>query len=77
MPVPSSEYLAIHAASAKVAQLSGPKFYIDKMGEGLKENILCVDGAFTITPSFLELTNFTPIEEDLSILFVFLVASFV
>ncbi|GBE80265.1 hypothetical protein SCP_0214820 [Sparassis crispa] len=46
LPVPSPDYLALHAACAKVAHLSGAAKYIDKVLEDLEEMpVLSEDGS--------------------------------
>jgi len=46
LPVPSPEYLAIHAACAKVAHLSGAGEHIDKILREMEDTkVLSKDGA--------------------------------
>ena len=46
LPLPSPEYLAIHAACARVAHLSGAGEHIDKVLRELEDNkVLSKDGA--------------------------------
>ena len=46
LPLPSPEYLKIHAACAKIAHMSGAGEYIDQISRELEEtNVLSEDGA--------------------------------
>ena len=46
LPVPSPELLALHAACAKVAHLSGAGEYIDKIDRDIEDlGVLSYDGA--------------------------------
>ena len=46
LPLPSPEYLKIHATCAKIATMSGAGEYIDKILKGLEDTkVLSEDGA--------------------------------